>query len=355
MRLFTQFFSLADGARIAYATMGQGPPLVLVPPFLSHLEIMWEAPPIRAFHQALAAHFTLVRYDRYGCGLSDQGRTDFSLAVDVRVLAALVDHLRLRRFALLGASAGGPVALHYAVDYPRRVSHLLLYGVRWRPAASAPVRAAVNALIRADQRVGINAYADLLLPGADAEAVAWFARIMREAASAEAGVALNEITVPLDLSDLLPRILVPTLVMNARGDRSVPLESARELAARIPGARFAAVPGDIHPLGFAPAEPIVQAICDFVGVPSRPPSGADDRDRDGARGAALGLSAREEEVLRLLAGGLRNREIAARLSLSVHTVERHIVNIYTKLGVRGRSEATAYALGHRQTDPGGSA
>src|SRR6476469_32661 len=90
MRLFTQFFAMANGAHIAYATMGQGPPLVLVPPFLSHLEIMWEAPPIRAFHQALAAHFTLVRYDRYGCGLSDHDRSDFSLAMDVRVLAALV-------------------------------------------------------------------------------------------------------------------------------------------------------------------------------------------------------------------------------------------------------------------------
>lgn len=352
MRLFTQFFAMTDGARIAYATMGQGPPLVLVPPFLSHLEIMWDAPPIRAFHQALAAHFTLIRYDRYGCGLSDHGRTDFSLAVDVRVLAALVDHLRLRRFALLGASAGGPVALHYAADYPRRVSHLLLFGVRWRPAAGAPVGAAVNDLIRVDGRVGINAFADLLLPGADAETVGWFARIMREAASADAAAALNEITAPHDLRDLFPRILVPTLVMNARGDRTVPVESARELAARIPGARFAAVPGDIHPLGFAPAGPIVQAICDFVGVPSRPSSEEDAGDRGGARGAGLGLSAREEEVLRLIAAGLRNREIAARLSLSVHTIERHVTNIYTKLGARGRAEATAYALGRWPPTPG---
>lgn len=287
MRLFTQFFGMADGARIAYTTMGQGPPLILIPPFLSHLELMWDAPPIRAFHEALAAHFTLVRYDRYGCGLSDRNRTDFSLAADVGVLAALVDHLRVPRFALLGASAGAPVALHYAAEYPRRVSHLLLYGVRWQTAASAPVRAALNTLIRADGRIGINAYADLLLPGADAETVAWFSRIMREAAAPEMAAALNEITARVDLSDLLPRIVVPTLVMNARGDQIVPLETARELAAQIPGARFAAVPGDVHPLGFAPAGPILEAVRDFVWPPSEALSVRGDRDRDGARRAVL--------------------------------------------------------------------
>ncbi len=109
---YTRFFTTTGGARIAYATLGAGPPFVYLPPFLSHIELMWEAPAYRAFNEALAADFTLVRYDRFGCGLSDRDRDDFSIAVDVDVLAEMVDHLRLRRFALLGFSAGALVAVH---------------------------------------------------------------------------------------------------------------------------------------------------------------------------------------------------------------------------------------------------
>lgn len=204
----------------------------------------------------------------------------------------------------------------------------------------------MNQLIRADWRIGINAFADLLLPGADPEAIAWFARIMREATSAETAVSLNEAAVAVDLAAVLPHISVPTLVMNARGDRVAPLEAARGLAARIPGARFTALPGDIHPVEFGTAGPMIHAICDFVSSPSWQVSGEDRGNLPPTRTAALGLSAREVEVLRLIATGLRNGEIATRLSLSIHTVERHAVNIYTKIGVRSRVEATAYVL-HR--------
>ena len=105
---YTQFFTTPDGIRIAYATLGQGLPLIYVPPFLSHLTLKWESPWFRSFNEALAAHFTLIRYDRYGCGLSDRNRTDFSYDVDVRILAALVDHLRLRRH-LRRRSGRGPL------------------------------------------------------------------------------------------------------------------------------------------------------------------------------------------------------------------------------------------------------
>ncbi len=351
MASYTQFFTTADGVRIAYATMGQGPPLVYLPPFLSHLEIMWDTPALRSFYESLAARFTLIRYDRYGCGLSDRDRVDFSLDVDVRVLVGLVDHLRLRRFALFGASGGGPVAIRYAAECPRRVSHLILCGVRWRATTIPPARAAVSQLIRADPRVGFNAYADLLFPGGDLQTIAWFARIMRESASAEMAVALGEAGLAVDLTEVLPRLSVPTLVMNGRGDQVVPVGDARELAARIPDARFTELPGDNHPAEFGAAEPMLRAICDFVGSASRHGSGEDRRDPHPTRTAAMGLSAREAEVLGLIAAGMRNGEIAARLSLSVHTVERHTVNIYAKLGVRGRAEATAFAMQLPATAP----
>lgn len=349
---YTRFFTTSDGARIAYATLGSGPPLVYLPPFLSHLELLWETPAFRAFYEALAADFTLVRYDRYGCGLSDRDRADFSLDVDVRVLAELVDHLRLRRVALLGASAGGPVAVRYAAATPRRVSHVLLFGTNWQRSPVPPVRGLVNeliqALIQADARLGFTAFVHYLIPGGDPDALAWFARFHHEAATPEMAVKLREAAVAIDLTDVLPTLRVPALVMNRRGDRLAPLEAARELAARIPGARFAALPGDDHIAEFGDAGAVVRAIRDFVGSPRRRSLPTPAAPKEAVAGR-LGLSAREAEVLQLIAEGLTNREIAARLSLSVHTVERHTTNLYAKLGVRGRAEATASALRHHPT------
>ena len=347
MAAHTRFFTTTDGVRIAYATIGQGPPLVSIPPWLSHLELAWDVPAFRDFNEALARDFTVILYDRYGCGLSDRDRTDFSHDVDVRVLADLVDHLRLRRFSLLGVSTGALVAVPYALAQPRRVSHLLLFGI-WRMAWTTELGAAVRGLIRAHWGLGCSTLADWFLPGAEDAAVAWFARMQREAANAEMALALLESALRDDQGDLFARIRVPTLVMNRRGDPVVSLETARDLAARIPNARLAALDGDIHIPEFGDPGAVIRASREFVGAPLRRGGGAlqgGSAAADAKLPEPLGVSAREVEVLRLLASGLSNPGIA-RLQLSVHTVERHVVNIYTKLGVHGRAEATAYALRH---------
>lgn len=331
---YTQFFTTDDGVRIAYATLGQGLPLVYVPPFLSHLELMWDAPVFRAFNEALAEHFTLIRYDRYGCGLSDRDRTDFSLNADLRVLEGLVDHLRLRRFALLGVSDGGPTAVHYAVAHPRRVSHLLLYSFNWKATKATPMTAALLQLMRADWRVGVNALFDYLIPHEDPEARDWLARMHREAASPEMAVGLYEASATIDLTDVLPQVAVPTLVMSRQGDRALAI--TREMAARIPGARFTTLPGTAHIPEFEEPEAIIRAIGGFVGP-------APDLDGDVPSGP-LGLTARETEVLRLLADGLTTREIADRLFVSPHTINTHLTSIYRKLDLPGRAAAIRYAL-----------
>ncbi|MHB8533609.1 MAG: helix-turn-helix transcriptional regulator, partial [Solirubrobacteraceae bacterium] len=228
-------------------------------------------------------------------------------------------------------------AVPYTLAQPRRVSHLLLFGI-WRKSWTTEVGLAVRALIRAHWGLGSKALADWFLPGAAGDALVWFARLQREAASAETALALLESAMREDQLELFPRLRVPTLVMNRRDDPVVALETARDLAARIPGARFAALEGDVHIVQFGSPDPVIAAIRTFVDAPSR--------RAPGAVPAPGGLSLREVEVLRLLAAGLSNPAIAARLTLSVHTVERHVVNIYTKLGIHGRAEATAYALRH---------
>lgn len=342
MSTYTRFFTTRDGARIAYATIGQGMPLVYIPPFFSHLELMWEAPAFRAFNEALARYFTVIRYDRYGCGLSDRDRTDFSLAVDLRVLEELIDHLKLRRVALLGMSAGGATAIQYAHSFPKRVSHLLLHAARWRTGRMAPARVAVHALMRADWRLGTNSLADYLLPTGDAAALSWLARIQREATSAETAIGLAETVI--DIADILPELRIPTLVMNRREDRLISLESARELAALIPRSQFVALPGDAHIAEFGDADAVIEAILTFTGFVERSPANGESLLKSSQ---PLPLSSREREVLHLLASGLSNRGIAERLGLSIHTVERHTVNIYAKLGVHGRAAAAAFAFQHQ--------
>ena len=126
MAAYTRFFTTSFGARIAYASLGQGPPLIYLPPLSSHIELFMEERPFRAFNEALAADFTLIRYDRYGCGLSDRDRTDFRWQLDLHVLEGLIAHLGLRQVALYGVSGGGSTAIRYAVAHPERIAQLFL-------------------------------------------------------------------------------------------------------------------------------------------------------------------------------------------------------------------------------------
>ena len=335
------FCRMVDGGRIAYAVTGCGPPLVLAAPWVTHLELDWETPAYRAFLEALGHHRTVVRYDRYGCGLSDRDRTDFSLEADVRALAAVVDHLDLGFFALMGRSAGGPTAIAYAAHHPARVSHLILYGTRaeWTPE---PLQATLTNLIRAHWGIASRTLADLKAPEADADWARWFARYQREAASAETAAALW--ARPSDVRPLLGGLAMPTAVLHRRGDQNTPFAQGRELAAAIPGARFVPLEGDAHIEWQGDPDQVLRAIAAVLDAPFTAVSGS-PVDQPALSPAALsGLTPREVEVLGHVAAGLTNKELASALGVRVPTVERHLVNLYTKIGARSRAEAVAYAL-----------
>lgn len=346
MAAYTRFFTTSFGARIAYATIGRGAPLIAIPPLTSHIELFMEEQPFRAFNEALAADFTLIRYDRYGCGLSDRSRTDFRPEVDCQVLDELIAHLGLPQPALYAASGGGETAIRYAHAKPDRVSRLLLWGVSCEEKPRA-ANLAVNQMIRANWRMGANTFADLLLPNATPEHRSIFARIIREAASPEMMVSLREAVALPPLTDLLPELGVPTLVLAARDDQVFPLEDACELARRIPNACLTTIESDCYVAEFGDIAPVVRAMREFILPPSckqaqRPAIG----NSNGALGGSLTLSPREIEVLRLVAEGLTDAQVAERLALSPRTVGQHLHSIYNKYDLPTRTAATRFALQH---------
>ena len=123
-----RFCASSDGVGIAYATVGRGPPLVKAANWLSHLEFDWESPVWRHWFSTLSRDRALLRYDQRGCGLSDRNAENLSFDAFIEDLAAVVDAAGLDRFPLLGISQGGSIAIAYAVRYPQRVTHLVLYG-----------------------------------------------------------------------------------------------------------------------------------------------------------------------------------------------------------------------------------
>ncbi len=265
-----QFCTTVDGVRIAYSKFGQGAAVVTVPGWISHLQVSADLPALRTFREKLARNHTYVVYDKHGCGLSERSRTEFSLESEVRQLEAVVENLKLKRFALWGVSQGGPVAVAYAVKYPRRVSHLILYGTyaRGGAVAAGKLKAALISLIRAHWGMGSKTLSDIFLPGADETSIRWFIRLQREAATPEMAAQLMELNESLNVVELLPKVRVPTLVMHRRGDRATPFHLGREMAAMIPNARFVPLEGNMHLPYFGDADSVLRIMGEFLDAPA---------------------------------------------------------------------------------------
>ncbi|HEU5171672.1 MAG TPA: alpha/beta hydrolase, partial [Gemmatimonadales bacterium] len=276
-----RFCTSADGVRIAYATVGTGPPLVKAANWLSHLEFDWGSPVWRHWLRELSRHRTLVRYDERGCGLSDWHAEEYSLDAWVRDLEAVVDVLGLERFPLLGISQGGPIAIAYTMRHPDRVSHLVLYGSyacgrehRNLSEREREERQLMLQMIRVgwgqDHAAFRQVFTSLFLPDATAEQMRWFNELQRVSAPPENAFRMVSAFDKLDVRELAPRLDVPTLVLHATGDLRIPFAAGRELAALIPGARL--VPLDSRNHLLLEDEPawgrFLRAVREFLGDPT---------------------------------------------------------------------------------------
>lgn len=344
MRQRVRYLKTSDGVRLAWAEAGHGPALVKAANWLTHLEYDWNSPAWRHWMNFFASHFRFIRFDERGCGMSDWNTGDLSFRRWVLDLENIVDAARPREpFALLGMSQGGATAIAYAVKYPERVSHLVLYGAyargrsrRGDPEDERRYRAMLE-LARfgwgRDNAVFRELFTSELLPDAGPDAIHWLNELCRKTVSGENACRLLEARCDIDVSALLRDVRVPTLVVHGRGDQMVPVGEGRLLAAEIPGAEFVELDSRNHIL--LESEPawrrFQDAVREFTSV-----GNGDSADFDM-------LTPREREVLAAVTLGLRNAEIARRLFVSEKTVRNHLSNIFAKLGVRNRAEAIVLA------------
>ncbi|MFP3989586.1 alpha/beta fold hydrolase [Streptomyces sp. E11-3] len=244
-----RFCRAGDGVRIAYATVGSGPPLLKAANWMTHLDLEWTTPVWSHWLHGLGRNRRLVRYDERGCGLSDWAVPSFSFDDWVDDLESVVEAVGLDRFPLLGVSQGGAVAVAYAMRRPERVSRLILAGAyaRGRQVRARDKAERDAAALDLDlARVGwihqdpsfLRVFASQFLPEGTAEERDEFTRFQRRTTSPANGVRFLEEFARIDVSDIAHRVNCPTLIIHSRDDARVPASQASELAALIPDSRL---------------------------------------------------------------------------------------------------------------------
>jgi pimeloyl-ACP methyl ester carboxylesterase/DNA-binding CsgD family transcriptional regulator len=346
-----RFCTAADGTKLAVGTYGSGPPLVRAGTWLTHVEYDATSPLSAHWGEELSRRHRYVTYDGRGCGLSDREVHEISLDVFVADLEAVIDGLGLERFPLLGMSMGAPVAVAYAAKHPERVSRLVLHGGFHRSYLSSrnpdPRIVEEADVLLKSARLGWGTGSPALrqvfvakFMGESTEAQRHaFDERQRLTSTAEVAEKYLRAMFALDVKDVAPRVSCPTIAFHSRGDQLILFEQGRKLAALIPGARFVPLESKNHvPFREEPAwHALVAALRPFL----------DEEAGATSLAPAKELTSRQLDVLRGVARGLTDKEIASELSLSPRTVEMHVARVLAALDCANRAEAVhkAAALG----------
>ena len=244
-----RFCTSADGTRIAYATMGEGPPLVRVPRWAQAIEVMMlrgEEP--EAFYDKLGQGRRLIVVERRGHGHSQREVDDVSMAAHVADVRAVTGHLHLDRFAMFGDGDAAAVCIAYAAAHPEQVSRLVLWGgyARRGPLRSEEASVSLADIARLSHRLTTRTIADLFFPSAPSKLPARIAQLWEESLSMEMNLKYITFVEHIDVLGLLPKIACPALILHRRGDQTLhTLEMSRQIAALIPDSRLVSIDGDI--------------------------------------------------------------------------------------------------------------
>lgn len=341
-----RFCRTSDGVRLAMRSVGQGPAIIKAANWLGNLQADSQIAATRHWVEALSKRHTLTWYDARGCGLSDRDVDDISLDAWVRDLEAVVEASGHERFVLLGISQGAPIAIRYAVRHPQRVRGLILYGGFLRglfvQGVSERTRNLAHELIRiAELGWGSNArsfrqlFSEKILVDASEAIRREYDDCYKSSVSGPMAARYLRAFYDVDALDDAPAVSCPSLVLHVDGDRMILKREGELMASLIPGARWLSVPGNNHlPLATDSAWPLLcREIAGFL----------DHLDvADGAT-AKPRLTARQREVLTLVAQGRTDKEIARLLTLSPRTVEMHVAGAIEALACRNRTEAVSRA------------
>ena len=328
-----------DDISIAWASSGSGPALVYLPaaPF-SNTAAEWSIPVLRRAFERLATRVRLIQFDARGTGRSQRDVTDLSLDAMLRDLEAVVGAAGVERYAIFGSYSAVTHAIAAAARRPDRVTRVVLFGgaARGFVPMSGPGTQALLSLIERDWDTFVESAAHAWFgwpdPAQGRLAADWF----RSATTPAIARATFEADAAIDVTAQCAEVACPCLVIHRLDTPPIDLATAQDLAASLPRGRLEVVPGRSASLFFEHGEAMADLMADFVtGV---------ERRRSAGPGPGADLTPREVEVLRLVAAGESNAEIAARLGVTINTVERHVVNVYRKIDARGRADATAFAI-----------
>ena len=337
-----QYARTSDGYDIAYSVSGTGRTVVLFPVGANNLQFMWQQQPAyRAFFEALATRYCLVQYDGRGQGLSSRGLDPDHTMEDRRLdFAAVVERLNLGRVSLIAPNETCHIAVPYAIKHPELVESLVLWSPGWNQSERGTLLP-YEELARRSWELMVRTIAENFGVG-DIELES---RRIRQSVTPEDFVTMVRAVLQCNLRPILPALNVPTLVLGTRNSPVAPTSEAlwRTVVGLIPNARLVLFDDGRQIGGLTSEDEVPPAAAAMIEFFER--QNASEMDAS-AKEVETHLSLREIEVLRLVAGGKSNQQIADELVISVNTVNRHVSNIFDKIKVANRAQATAYAKDH---------
>ena len=329
------YVTTSDGFSIAYAISGQGRPYVLMPGGFEHVQLAWQYPGLRGWLEGLSTRFQLIQFDERGAGMSTRGLKGTHAVEDYqRDLEAVVEYLKPEPFVLYAATLRATTAVQFAVDHPNRVYALVLSPGRLSRVSSVVQSAFFNTLPEANWDVFHRSLASQYQAPED---IPLSVALLNQAFEQDDFAHRMRVALPGLPEELVARLDVPTLVLHPRDHWGGPpsRDSSMKVAQLAKGS-YILIDGSS---AWGDAEQGIRAIEAFLsGLPiaqsAKPPH------------SDAGISDREIEVLRLIAAGKSNQQIADELVISRNTVRRHVSNIFDKTGVANRTEAAGYARDH---------
>ncbi len=272
LRQEVRYCKLPNGHKIAWATTGNGYPLVRALGWFTNIDVEWNSPVSSPFWVRLGNQFQLIRYDGRGMGLSDRDVDEFSPESRLEDLEAVIEASGVEKFALMGLSEGGTTAISYAAKHPDRVSHLIIWG-SFLAAPSAEDLPQFSVIARqipkywgSDSGAFHQMFTTLFLPDGNAEQNRLFNEMQRSSATPEVAFNFLKSAIALDVRDIAGDLQIPALVLHRKGDLVVPAKFGQEIASVLPNARMVLLDGNNHWMvaGDEDMNYVVGLIEDFV-------------------------------------------------------------------------------------------